>query len=113
MLRHTNLAGSFLKGGEMNVERKSLRTYIDEKRTFYFFKRFFDIILSLFFLIVVMSWLTPIVALAIKLSSRGPIFFLQKRVGRGCKIFTCFKFRTMIINPGADFMQAADGDDRI
>jgi len=113
MIRNTNLVGHFLEKGEMIVEQRSFRSYIDDKKIFYFFKRFFDITISLIFLIAVMSWLTPIVALIIKLSSQGPVFFLQRRVGRGCKVFTCFKFRTMIVNSSADFMQASDIDERI
>lgn len=60
-----------------------------------FFKRIFDIFFSLFIILFVFSWLFPIIALIIKLSSRGPILFIQDRVGLNGKLFRCYKFRTM------------------
>lgn len=60
-----------------------------------------------------MSWLIPLVALAIKLDSRGPVFFRQKRIGRNGKSFMCIKFRTMIKNKEADERPAEEDDERI
>lgn len=57
-------------------------------------KRVFDIVFA-FFVIVSMAPLFVIIAVAIKLSSRGPVVFRQERVGKGGKAFTIFKFRTM------------------
>ncbi|HLK31026.1 MAG TPA: sugar transferase [Puia sp.] len=113
MIKNTSLIGFSFENHEIVDKQKRHRAYIDEKEYFFFFKRFFDIILSVFFLIAVMSWLTPLVAVFIKLTSKGSVFFLQKRAGRGCRIFTCFKFRTMIVNDEADYMQASDNDIRI
>src|SRR5918994_7161761 len=59
-------------------------------------KRMFDVIVSSTALI----FLSPIIfliLLAIKLDDRGPVFFIQDRVGRGRKNFRCYKFRTMIV----------------
>ena len=67
------------------------------KRTFKFyalFKNFFDLLFSLLFLITFLP-LFLIISLLIKLSSRGPIFFLQKRIGKNNIPFKCIKFRTM------------------
>ena len=60
-------------------------------------KRFFDIIASVFGLLI-LSPLLLITALAIKKDSAGPIFYRAKRVGRSGKVFTMYKFRTMIID---------------
>ena len=57
-------------------------------------KKLFDIFFSLFILIAFFP-LFMIIALLIKLSSRGPIFFLQERVGKNNIPFKCIKFRTM------------------
>lgn len=76
-------------------------------------KRLVDIIVSLLVLVLVLSWLLPIIALFIKLNSRGPVFFLQKRSGRNGKLFTCLKFRSMIVNPDADLVPAMKNDKRI
>ena len=76
-------------------------------------KRSADFILSTFVIVGVLSWLIPIMALLIKLDSRGPVFFLQKRNKRDGGIFTCIKFRSMIENEDADFLQASKSDDRI
>ena len=78
-----------------------------------FFKRFFDIIFSLFVIIFILSWLFPILAVLIKLSSKGPIFFIQKRTGFNNSVFDCYKFRTMYINDKADVLQATANDDRV
>jgi len=57
-------------------------------------KLIFDLIFALMFLIIGSPFLL-IIALLIKLSSRGPIFFLQERIGKNNNIFKCIKFRTM------------------
>ena len=72
-----------------------------------------DIVISLLVIVLVLSWLFPIVATLIKLDSKGPVFFSQKRMGRNRKIFRCLKFRTMIVNDEADEKQAEENDARI
>lgn len=62
-----------------------------------FFKRVFDIVFSLLF-ILVFSPLYLIIALLIKLESKGPIFYIGKRLGKGGKYITIYKFRTMYID---------------
>lgn len=76
-------------------------------------KRIADLFLSTFAIICVLSWLIPIVVVLIKLNSKGPVFFLQKRNKRNGKIFSCIKFRSMIINEEADLQPAAENDTRI
>ena len=55
----------------------------------------------------------PIIALIIKLDSKGPVFFKQKRTGIDNNMFSCLKFRTMQVNTNADNMQAVANDSRI
>ncbi len=76
-------------------------------------KRIADIIISLIAIVFILSWLTPILAVIIKLSSKGPVFFLQQRNMRHGGIFTCIKFRTMLVNDDADILQAIENDKRI
>ena len=76
-------------------------------------KRFFDFGFSLFVLIFVFSWLMPIIAILIKLNSKGPVFFKQKRTGENNKEFLCYKFRTMQVNDDSDSKQASKDDSRI
>ena len=76
-------------------------------------KRLFDIIFSAFAILFIFSWLFPIIALIIKLDSRGPVFFLQKRTGINNEVFNCIKFRTMQVNEDADLKQATANDCRI
>ncbi|MGB3342633.1 MAG: exopolysaccharide biosynthesis polyprenyl glycosylphosphotransferase [Aequorivita sp.] len=78
-----------------------------------FLKRAFDIILSLFIIVCVLSWLTPILGLFIKLESKGPVFFKQKRNGLDYKEFYCYKFRSMKPNPMADLYQISKDDERV
>jgi putative colanic acid biosysnthesis UDP-glucose lipid carrier transferase len=78
-----------------------------------FIKRIFDLLFSATFLVLIVSWFFPIIAMLIKLDSKGPIFFLQFRSGRDNKPFYCFKFRTMKVNSDADDKQATRDDPRI
>ena len=80
---------------------------------YYAVKRIMDVTISALFIVLVMSWLTPIIALLIKLSSKGPVFFIQKRTGYMGVEFNCFKFRTMFVNDEADTRQVSINDDRI
>lgn len=78
-----------------------------------FIKRTFDIIVSLLFSICIFPILFIVLGSIIKLTSKGPIFFKQKRTGENGKDFTCLKFRTMTVNEDADKKQATKGDARI
>ena len=60
------------------------------------FKRFMDVILSVFALIV-LSPVMLIVAIIIKLTSPGPVIFVQKRVGKDGKVYDMYKFRSMCV----------------
>jgi Undecaprenyl-phosphate glucose phosphotransferase len=85
---------------------------LDETRN-QFVKRIFDIIGSSLFCVLILSWMLPIIALVIKMESKGPVFFVQKRNGQGNVPFGCLKFRTMIVNDTADSKQATKDDPRI
>ena len=78
-----------------------------------FVKRIFDVIFSLVVIIGVLSWLTPILGLIIKMESKGPIFFKQKRNGLDYKEFYCYKFRSMRPNPEAHLYQIKKNDPRV
>lgn len=93
-----------------------VRPYYDSlarKRGQLFLKRVFDVVLSLV-LLVVLSPVFLILAIAIKVDSPGPVFFRQERVTQYGKAFRIFKFRTMCDK--ADKMGSAvtvDGDSRV
>ena len=76
-------------------------------------KRLFDIGFSLLVIVLILSWLTPLLAFLIKIESRGPVFFSQLRNGYNYKSFTCFKFRSMVINDKANVIQVSKADQRI
>jgi putative colanic acid biosysnthesis UDP-glucose lipid carrier transferase len=100
----------------LKVRAKHRTTSTIELRTNTFFsvaKRFFDIIISLLVIIFLLSWLLPVLAILIKLDSKGPVFFLQKRVGAHGKTFRCIKLRSMVINSLANVEQAGADDPRI
>ncbi len=75
-------------------------------------KRFFDVIFSFFILTFIMSWLIPIIALLIKLDSKGPVFFTQPRSGKNNKPFTCIKFRSLRMNKDSNLKQVTRDDTR-
>src|SRR5690606_40121274 len=81
-------------------------------------KRVFDIAFSLMVLVFICSWLFPIIALAVKLDSRGPVFFRQERWGKRNRPFMCLKFRSMRAaakdtDENGKFQQARKNDSRI
>ncbi|HEY5463242.1 MAG TPA: undecaprenyl-phosphate glucose phosphotransferase [Hanamia sp.] len=76
-------------------------------------KRFLDIIISVFVIVFILSWLVPLLAVLICLDSKGPVFFKQIRMGQNNKPFTCLKFRTMKPNKDSETKQAMKNDPRI
>lgn len=91
----------------------SLRIIPLEKEVNKRFKRIFDIVFSVLIIFFLLSWLTPLLAILIKLDSKGPIFFKQRRNGLNYEEFICYKFRSMRLNPIADLEQVQKNDPRI
>jgi lipopolysaccharide/colanic/teichoic acid biosynthesis glycosyltransferase len=89
---------AFVRRGVRPLLLKSQPWSLDRDRTYEeVVKRIFDILFSLFVLI----FFSPVylgLGLLIFLSSPGPVFYIQKRVGRNYKTFNCIKFRTMVNN---------------
>lgn len=75
-------------------------------------KRIFDILFSIFIIVFILVWLMPIIALLIKLESKGPVFFTQGRPGLDEKEFHCYKFRSMKLN-GKTEQEASRNDPRV
>ncbi len=111
---HTNIVPSPVKESPAKKEILTVRTYsIPRRKAYLSLKRSFDVILSLFFIICLFSWLFPVISLLIVLDSKGPVFFVQRRIGKNGRSFWCLKFRSMIINEEADEKQAEKNDYRI
>ena len=105
-----------------NASLSNTRSYIDAPaQTFtttisykgWLRKRLFDIVFSLVISFCVLLWLIPLLGLAIKLNSPGPILFVQLRTGRNGRQFRCFKLRTMIMRQDVVFQQATKDDPRV
>jgi len=75
-------------------------------------KRLLDLFVSSLVLLLIMPWVTAIVAIIMKLTMPGPIFFRQMRTGLDGKEFECIKFRSMKVNAQADSLQATKDDPR-
>ena len=91
----------------------SLRTIHLEDPFNSFIKRCFDVLFSLLVIVLFLSWVTPLLAILIKIDSKGPIFFKQKRNGFNFQEFYCYKFRSMKINKQANILQATKNDFRV
>jgi Undecaprenyl-phosphate glucose phosphotransferase len=96
-----------------SVPVSKLRCEPLEKATNRALKRTFDIVFSLAVIVLVFSWLFPLLAILVKLSSKGPVFFKQMRLGRDNQEFVCWKFRSMRMNDEADSKQATKDDPRV
>jgi putative colanic acid biosynthesis UDP-glucose lipid carrier transferase len=77
-----------------------------------YFKRLFDLLFSLLVIVFLLSWLTPLLGLLIKIESKGPIFFKQSRPGLNEEEFNCYKFRSMQINQTTE-IEASRNDPRV
>ena len=71
------------------------------QKIYRFVKAIMDFLIALIALIV-LSPLFIIVAIAIKIDSPGPVFFVQKRIGKNGKLFNCIKFRSMSVDARHD-----------
>ncbi|WP_113651847.1 exopolysaccharide biosynthesis polyprenyl glycosylphosphotransferase [Pedobacter namyangjuensis] len=76
-------------------------------------KRSFDIVFSLCVIVFLLSWLLPILMIAIMIESKGAPIFTQARSGRNNKSFLCFKLRSMRLNADSNKQQATKNDPRI
>lgn len=89
-----------------------------EEFHWYMLKNITDIIFTLILFVLVFSWLFPIIAIAIKLDSKGPIFYVQERWGKNGVPFKCIKFRSMVhkastVRDNGKFNQTVKNDSRI
>lgn len=76
-------------------------------------KRAFDIAISTFVVFFLLPFIVPVIAILIKLESKGPVFFWQDRSGYMNQRFKMLKFRTMTVNAASDSKQATRGDARV
>ncbi|HTZ84807.1 MAG TPA: undecaprenyl-phosphate glucose phosphotransferase [Candidatus Acidoferrales bacterium] len=83
------------------IHMLDLRPTLAETGPYLFEKRIFDIVVSLFIILLTLP-LSLAIALAIKLTSQGPIFFVQERVGLNGRLFRMLKFRTMRVGTRED-----------
>jgi Undecaprenyl-phosphate glucose phosphotransferase len=76
------------------IHMLDLRPTLAETGPYLFQKRIFDVAFSISVLLLTLP-ITMLIAIAVKLASRGPVFFVQDRVGLNGRVFRMFKFRTM------------------
>lgn len=92
----------------LTIRSEPLENYINR-----IVKRSFDFCFSALVFSLILWWLIPLIALIVKLSSKGPVFFIQDRSGLKNQVFRVYKFRTMYVNDEANEKQAQKGDARI
>ena len=99
---------NFIANSIKRLPKKGMVGILQERR-----KRIFDFVIASF-LLVFLAPVLIMVAIAIKLTSKGPVLFQQRRYGRFKMQFTIFKFRTMsVMESGENFTQAKKNDPRI
>ncbi|GAB3895543.1 sugar transferase [Spirosoma agri] len=76
-------------------------------------KRLFDILVAGIVCMSLLLWLVPVIGLLIRLTSPGPMLFMQLRTGRNGRPFRCLKFRTMAHTTDGEFKQATKNDLRV
>lgn len=99
----------------IELQTEEVRKYYDvlrKKRVSLFFKRAFDIVVS-FLMLIILSPTFLILAIAIKIDSKGPVFYRQTRVTQYGKEFKIHKFRSMVVGADKRTQITVAGDDRI
>ena len=99
----------------VEMQTEEVKKYYDilaKRKVSLFFKRVFDIFVSLI-LLILFSPVFLILAIAIKLDSKGPVFYRQVRITRYGKEFKIFKFRTMVQDADKGSQVTVNNDDRI
>ena len=76
-------------------------------------KRVVDIVLTVLVIVFILSWLTPLLFITIKLESKGPLFYKHKRNGINYREFTCYKFRSLKQGSDEDRLYVSKEDDRV
>ena len=97
------------------MQNEEVRKYYDilkKKKASLFFKRAFDIVASLM-LLLILSPIFLVLAIAIKIDSRGPVFYRQVRVTQYNRKFRIFKFRSMVQNADKGSQVTVSGDARV
>lgn len=94
---------------DLQVDMDSIT--IGGSKIFLFVKRLMDIVLSLLGMVVLLIPML-IIAILIKLDSKGPVIYCQERLGKNGKPFIIYKFRSMIMNAEADGPKWAEVNDR-
>lgn len=98
---------------EMQIpEVKAYYDVLQKRKFSLVMKRLFDIVVS-FILLALLSPLFLVLAIAIKLDSKGPVFYRQTRVTQYGKEFRIFKFRSMVTNADKGSLLTVGGDSRI
>lgn len=92
----------------LSIQEVALNNYLNK-----LIKRSFDIIFSLIIIIFVLSWLSVILFIIIKLESRGPLFYKHKRNGINYKEFYCFKYRSLSITKEIKGTYVKQNDNRV
>ena len=96
-----------------NDEVKAYYDILKKKTSSLFLKRTVDIIFSIVLLIILIIPIT-VIAIAVKLTSEGPVFYRQVRVTKYGKHFKIFKFRTMVVNADKiGSLVTTDSDSRV
>ena len=97
----------------LTADREWIHDGIEDRRGYFLVKRSFDMAVSFLVIAGILCWLLPLLALLIKLDSKGPVLFIQKRVGRNARLFNCYKLRSMLSNDLADERPVYGNDARI
>jgi lipopolysaccharide/colanic/teichoic acid biosynthesis glycosyltransferase len=95
------------------IESKNENVFYENNYWFHTSKRAFDICFSLAVIIFILSWLLPVIAILIRIESKGSAIFSQKRSSRDNNTFDCYKFRSMHLNEESNISQTAKGDTRV
>lgn len=92
----------------LSIQEVALNTDINK-----FFKRSFDIVFSLFIIIFILSWLSILLFVIVKLESKGPLFYKHKRTGINYKEFFCYKYRSLTITQEIEGTYVMQNDKRV